>query len=218
MDDLQPRFLGLKCTHNAFRLELCYMPRWGSSQRSPDLTAVFDWAASQQKGREQGMGGEQKKKGGKEWKFLPTPYAQVYETGNRGGGSCMPTPSLKKIEKKFFSCKYNVKFWHFVNFSYIYFRAKMSSAQSWLSSCYAYGQTQEHLATLAQCRIFTTVIINFIYITSSNTGRFSKFFQCRNLLKICNKTVTKFPTTPQTRRYTTLWKTDVRKLVNQQDA
>ena len=55
-------------------------------------------------------------------------------------------------------------------------------------------------------------------ITSSNTGRFSKFFQRHNLLEICNKTVIKFPTTPQTHRYTTLWKTDVRKLVNQRDA
>ena len=55
-------------------------------------------------------------------------------------------------------------------------------------------------------------------ITSSNTSRFSKFFQCRNLLKICNNTAIKFPTIPQTRRYTTLWKTDVRKLVNQRDA
>ena len=33
-------------------------------------------------------------------------------------------------------------------------------------------------------------------ITSSNTGRFSKFFQCRNLLEICNKAVIIFPTTP----------------------
>ena len=41
-------------------------------------------------------------------------------------------------------------------------------------------------------------------ITSSNTGRFSKFFQRRNLEEICNKTVVKFPTIPQTRRYTTL--------------
>jgi len=41
-------------------------------------------------------------------------------------------------------------------------------------------------------------------VTSSNTGRFSKFFQCPNLLEICNKTVIKSPTTPQTRRYTTL--------------
>jgi len=41
-------------------------------------------------------------------------------------------------------------------------------------------------------------------ITLSNTDRFSKFFQCRNLLEICDKTVIKFPTTPQTRRYTTL--------------
>jgi len=55
-------------------------------------------------------------------------------------------------------------------------------------------------------------------ITSSNTSRFSNFFQCRNLLKICNNTAIKFPTIPQTRRYTTLWKTDVRKLVNQRDA
>ena len=47
-------------------------------------------------------------------------------------------------------------------------------------------------------------------ITSSNTGQFSKFFQCHNLLEICNNTVIIFPTTPQTRRYTTLWKTDVR--------
>jgi len=41
-------------------------------------------------------------------------------------------------------------------------------------------------------------------ITSSNTDRFSKFFQRCNLLEICNKTLIKFPTTPQTRRYTTL--------------
>jgi len=39
-------------------------------------------------------------------------------------------------------------------------------------------------------------------ITSSNTGRFLKFFQCHNLLEICNRTVIKFPTTPQARRYT----------------
>jgi len=49
-------------------------------------------------------------------------------------------------------------------------------------------------------------------ITSSNTGQFLKFFQCHNLLEICNKTVIKFPAIPQTRCYTTLWKTDVRKL------
>ena len=30
-------------------------------------------------------------------------------------------------------------------------------------------------------------------ITSSNTGRCSKFFQCHNLLEICNKTVLNFP-------------------------
>ena len=37
---------------------------------------------------------------------------------------------------------------------------------------------------------------NISGITSSNTGRFSHFFQCYNLLEICNKTVIKFPTTP----------------------
>jgi len=41
-------------------------------------------------------------------------------------------------------------------------------------------------------------------ITLSNTDRFSKFFQRYNLLEICNKTDIKFPTTPQTRRYTAL--------------
>ena len=41
-------------------------------------------------------------------------------------------------------------------------------------------------------------------ITSSNIGRFSKFFHCYNLQKICNATFFKYPTTPQTRRYTTL--------------
>ena len=45
---------------------------------------------------------------------------------------------------------------------------------------------------------------NILRITSSNTDRFSKFFQCHNLPEICNKTVIKFPTTPQTRRYTNL--------------
>jgi len=59
---------------------------------------------------------------------------------------------------------------------------------------------------------------SILSITSSNTDWFSKFFLCHNLLEICNKTVIKFPTTPQMRRYTTLWKTDVTKLVNQRDA
>ena len=45
-----------------------------------------------------------------------------------------------------------------------------------------------------------------IHVTSSNTFRFSKFFQCHNQLEMCNKMVIKFPTTPQTRRYTTLRK------------
>jgi len=41
-------------------------------------------------------------------------------------------------------------------------------------------------------------------ITSSNTDRFLKFFDYYNLQKICNKAIVKYPTTPQTRHYTTL--------------
>ena len=64
---------------------------------------------------------------------------------------------------------------------------------------------------------------NALHITSSNIGRFLIFFHCYNLQKICNATVTKYPTTPQTRRYTkypttpqirrytTLWNGYVRK-------
>jgi len=48
-----------------------------------------------------------------------------------------PPPPKKKIGKKYFSGKNHVKFGHFVNFSCMYFRAKMSCPQSWLSS-YAY--------------------------------------------------------------------------------
>ena len=43
-----------------------------------------------------------------------------------------------------------------------------------------------------------------IKITSSNSIRFSKFFHCYNLLEIFNKAVIEYPTTPYTRRYTTL--------------
>ena len=43
------------------------------------------------------------------------------------------------IREKYFSGKNHVKFGHFVNFSCIYYRAKMSCPQSWLSS-YAYAQ------------------------------------------------------------------------------
>jgi len=53
-------------------------------------------------------------------------------------------------------------------------------------------------------RVRKKVTNNILGITSSNTGRFSKFFQYHNLLEICNKTVIKFPTTPQMRRYNTL--------------
>jgi len=41
-------------------------------------------------------------------------------------------------------------------------------------------------------------------ITSSNTGRFIKFFHFYNLLEICNKAVVKYLIAPKTRHYTTL--------------
>jgi len=49
------------------------------------------------------------------------------------------------------------------------------------------------------------VILGSLHITSSNTGRFSKFFHCHILQEICNKAIIKYPTSPQTCRYTTLW-------------
>jgi len=55
-------------------------------------------------------------------------------------------------------------------------------------------------------------VYSILGITSSNTGRFSKFFHFRNLFEICNKAVAKYPTSPQTHHYTTLWNIDVRKL------
>ena len=42
-------------------------------------------------------------------------------------------------------------------------------------------------------------------LTSSNINRFSKLFHFQNQEKMCNKTITKDPTTPQVCRYTTLW-------------
>ena len=48
--------------------------------------------------------------------------------------------------------------------------------------------------------------------TSSNIGRSSRFFHCYNLQKICNASVISYPTTPQTRRCTTLWNLYVRKI------
>jgi len=43
-----------------------------------------------------------------------------------------------------------------------------------------------------------------LHITWSNTVRFSKFFHCHILLKIYNKAVIKYPTSPQTCCHTTL--------------
>ena len=41
-------------------------------------------------------------------------------------------------------------------------------------------------------------------LTSSNINRFSKLFHCQNQEKMCNNTITKYLTTPQVCRYTTL--------------
>ena len=41
-------------------------------------------------------------------------------------------------------------------------------------------------------------------LTSPNVNRFSKFFHQRTQQQICNKKVSKDPTTPQTRLYITL--------------
>ena len=46
---------------------------------------------------------------------------------------------------------------------------------------------------------------NVLYaLTLPNINRFSKFFHCQNQEEICNKTITRGPTTPQLCRYTTL--------------
>ena len=47
-------------------------------------------------------------------------------------------------------------------------------------------------------------VYSVLGITLSNTGRFSKFFHFQNRLEICNKAIVKYPTSPQTRHYTTL--------------
>jgi len=41
-------------------------------------------------------------------------------------------------------------------------------------------------------------------LTLPDINRFSQLFHCQNQKKICNNTITKDPTTPQVRRYTTL--------------
>ena len=46
-----------------------------------------------------------------------------------------------------------------------------------------------------------------LHITSSNIGRFSKFFHCHILQEICNKMIIKYPTSPETCRYTICQKT-----------
>ena len=48
------------------------------------------------------------------------------------------------------------------------------------------------------------VSLRSLHITSSNTGRFSKFFQCHILQEIFNKVIIKYATSPQACRYTTL--------------
>ena len=52
----------------------------------------------------------------------------------------------------------------------------------------------------------------FLYaLTLPNINRFSKLFHCQNQEKIRNNTITKYPTTPQVCRYTTLWNVSVLK-------
>ena len=43
-----------------------------------------------------------------------------------------------------------------------------------------------------------------LVLTLPNINRFSKLFQCQNQEEICNKILTKDPTSPQVCRYTTL--------------
>ena len=81
-------------------------------------------------------------------------------------------------------------------------RVLMYSA--WLITC----KLQYRCVYTVSGKIFCSIF----GITSSNIGRFSKFFHCHNFLEICNKVIIKYLTTPYTRRYTTLWKSDVRKL------
>ena len=46
----------------------------------------------------------------------------------------------------------------------------------------------------------------FLYfLTAPNINRFSQLNHCQNHEKICNNTISNFPTTPQVCRYTTLW-------------
>jgi len=52
-------------------------------------------------------------------------------------------------------------------------------------------------------------------VTLTNIDRFSKFFHWYILRKICNNAVTKYPTTPEQRRYTTLWNTIFKNYYNQ---
>jgi len=49
-------------------------------------------------------------------------------------------------------------------------------------------------------------------ITLSVLNGFSKFFRWHTLWKICDKIITKDPTTPNTRRHTTLWNMHFQKL------
>ena len=77
---------------------------------------------------------------------------------------------------------------------------------------YLHRDSQDQLKSLYKPTIDKTCIYtcpekrvySIFYITSSDTGRFSKFFHIQNLLEICNKAIIKYPTTPQTRHNTTL--------------
>ena len=59
--------------------------------------------------------------------------------------------------------------------------------------------------TIDNYRVAQTIGTVFVrLIASSDINRFSKLFHCQNQEKMCNKTITKYPTTSQVCRYTNL--------------
>jgi len=55
--------------------------------------------------------------------------------------------------------------------------------------------------------------LSLVYRLSS-VDWFSTFFRCDTLHEICSEANTKYPISPETRRYVTLWNVNVRKLVS----
>jgi len=90
-----------------------------------------------------------------------------------------------------------------------YTRKKLFWKVTILNAIYLFTANQRTMTSLVG-NIYTASRKNgppkHIKITSSNTIRFY------NLLEICNKAFIQYPTIPYTRRYTTLWNIDARKL------